>query len=625
LLYTSPLILEESVLISAVLIGENGELSLPIENFYLIDNEHDIPVVHLQTEAENLWDDQKGIYVEGTNGVPGNCLFTNRNWNRDWKRKAQLSFFEANGMLAFSEKVDLEISGACSRQQQMKSLKIELEDEKTTQYPIFPQLPFTEYRSFKLRNSGSDFTQTLMRDGVLQEALRTQIDLDLMAYRPVVLYINGAYFGVYNLREIMNQDYINQHHGVQEIDMVRDPWIPSQQVKEGDATDCDALNEWVIENDLTIPENYAYFQENIELNQMINYWTAQMYIANYDWPGNNMMMWRNRNLPAAQWRFMLFDLDISTNSLSDGRTSSSFNSLSHALAPDGEIWPNSPPSTLWLRKLIQNPLFLNELSQRHLSVGQLVLTAEYMQSVTDSLANLIRPEMPMHINFWNNAPSNWSSGEYIPSGGDYAAWEEEVEQFVQFFEKRLAFVIEHYQNKLGFEETFELHLNYDENAGGKIVLHQNKMKTPYNYSGQYFKNIPLRIEAIAAPGYIFVKWKEINSSDAVLSFVGTEDQILTPIFVRESDILAPDADLEWAFYPSLATDFLYVEAAVANPVDATVKVVNAVGQIVYETSIKINNYPETTPVDISHIAEGVYFLRMSFGNEVRLEKFVVQR
>ena len=200
-----------------------------------------------------------------------------------------------------------------------------------------------------------------------------------------------------------------------------------------------------------------------------------------------------------------------------------------------------------------------------------------------------------------------------------------MDRFTSYFEERLSFVIEHYGDKFDFKETYQLHLNYDESTAGKLVLHENKMQTPYDYMGQYFTNIPIRVEAIAEPGYVFVKWEEIDSRDAVLSFVGTEDQILTPVFLKESEILAAEDGLQWTVYPTLAADFLYVEAAYANPSKLKVEIVNSVGQIVFEENIEVYNYLEVHSFDIKDIAEGIYFLRLNTADEKSSVKFVVQR
>ena len=624
ILYTGVITLNTSQLIRASVFVDGFAPTSPIENFYLIENTHEIPVIHLQSDADNLWDDEKGIYVIGTNGKQGNCISANRNWNQEWKRDGKLTFYESNGDIGFEKKVELKISGGCSRRQSMKSFNVFLKDDETTDYQLFPQLPYTDYRRFKLRNSGSDYTQTMLRDGAIQEIVRGEIDMDLMAYRPVVVYINGTYFGIYGLREFFNEDYIEQHHGVNELDMVRNPWMYYQEVKEGDAIECDDFNEWMAENDLSTPENYTYFKEKVDVNQMMNYWLVEMYISNYDWPDNNMMIWRERNNANAKWRWMLYDLDSST---AYGATSSfpEYNSLTHALYPNSQSWPNRPPSTLWLRKLIENEAFLNEFAQRHLSFGQILFAPNRIETIVDSIANTFRAEMPAHIEFWNNAPEEWSMDNRQPSGGTVATWEDFLVKYKDFFTDRFSYIPEHYNERLQFEGTFDLEINYDEYSGGEVFFHENKMKIPYNYQGEYFRKRPLRIEAVANEGYVFVKWKETDNRNARLNFISEENQILTPIFVKETDFLPLEAGLQMEIYPNPAQNFIIIQTANSIKTKAKYTLHNAIGQFIFSNEIELENFPETHRIDISQLSNGVYFLELETNTEKKIQKIVINK
>ncbi|MGK0365564.1 MAG: hypothetical protein ACI85O_002630 [Saprospiraceae bacterium] len=624
ILYTEPITLDISQFIRASIFIEGFAPTRPTGNFYLIENTHQLPVMHLHTDADNLWDDEKGIYVIGTNGKQGNCISENRNWNQEWKRDGKAIFYESNGTIGFEKEVELKISGGCSRRQSMKSFNVFLKDNETTDYQLFPQLPYTNYRRFKLRNSGSDYTQTMLRDGAIHEMLRREIDIDLMAYRPVVVYLNGVYFGVYGLREFFNEDYIEQHYGITGTDMVRNPWMYYQEVKEGDAIVCDEFNEWVEENDLSTPENFTYLKKNVDINQMINYWLVEMYISNYDWPDNNMMIWRDRNDLNAKWRWMLYDLDSSTKY---GAASSlpEYNSLTHALYPNSEFWPNRPPSTLWLRKLIENEAFLNEFSQRHLSFGQILFATNRVDNIVDSIANSFRAEMPAHIEFWNNAPEEWSMDDRLPSGGSVENWEDFLVNYKYFFADRFSYIPEHYEERLQFEGTFSLEINHDESSGGKVFFHENKMEVPHNYRGEYFKKRPLRIEAVANEGYVFVKWQENGNRNARLDFISEASQTLTPIFVKETDFLSSESGLQMEIYPNPAQDFFIIEAANATKKNAKYILHNAIGQFIFSKEIELENFPEEHRIDTSLLSNGIYFLTFETDIEQQIQKIIINR
>ena len=621
--YTEPLTLDTTVLITAAVLTAEGSWGLPVGRFYLTGKEHTLPVLQIQTEQANLWDHHRGIYAKGTNGVGNVCSSAPRNWNQPWRRPAALTFYETDGSIGFAKKAEIKIAGGCSRGLRMKSFNVFLEDGDNLDYPLFPQLPHRNYRRFKLRNSGADFAHTMLRDGAIQEILRGRVDLDLQAYRPVVLYLNGRYFGIYNLREFYNEDYINQYYGERETDMIRNPWMYYQEVKEGDAEACNALNDWVAEHNLTTPENYDYFREKVDLNQMINYWLSELYTANFDWPDNNMMMWNDRNDPAARWRFMLYDLDVSTG-YNQQWAGAEYNSLRHALAPNSNSWPNRPPSTLWLRKLTQNLEFLHEFAQRHLSFGQLIFSPARVRHFTDSLVNDIRPEMSNHSEFWNSTPDSWATDLRPTVGGSTEVWEERLWFFTDFFDNRLPQVIGQYASEFDFAGTYELHLNFTSESGGRVVLHRNKMPAPFDYKGQYFRNIPLRLEAVPDPGFVFVKWEETDYPHPVLDFLADQNQTLTPLFVRAEDILTTDADLQLNVFPNPATDVLTFRVASGQPVFARATIINVFGQWLLQRDLTLDNIPSEHDFNLSDFAPGIYFLQLQTGNDKRIEKFMIR-
>ena len=76
-------------------------------------------------------------------------------------------------------------------------------------HQIFPDLPITEFKSIVLRISGEDWFGNLFRDAMMQSLVKDR-DMDIQAYRPAVIYINGEYWGIQNIREKMNEEYIRR-------------------------------------------------------------------------------------------------------------------------------------------------------------------------------------------------------------------------------------------------------------------------------------------------------------------------------------------------------------------------------------------------------------------------------
>ena len=630
ILYTGePIVLDSTVFIRATICAVDFAPSVPSEGFYLIDKNYDIPVIHIGTDSVNLWNDYAGIYTTGRGGIHVYCSTQRRNWNQPWKRRSEVTFFDTNGDIGFTKPANIKISGNCSRGHKMKSIGVSLEGDETTEYPLFDHLPYTDYRQFKLRNSGNDSESTMIRDGALQTMLQGEIDLDLMAYRPIVLYVNGDYFGIYGLREVMNEKYIKQHHDVEDADILVNRWSLYPGIVAGDTDNWDALSAWVTATDLSIPENYEYFKSQVEIDPFIDYFLSEMYLANYDWPGNNMRMWRDRSDPNSKWRWLLYDLDVSSNFDVGGWSCSSVhcNYLHRCLEEDSNSFFNGPASTEWLRKLVQNRGFTNELMQRNCTFAQAVFAPERAEYYIDSLSNLIRPEVPTHIQHWLNAPAEMGETEWIPSGGTLADWDAKVDRFKAFFSNRFEYNFTHFRLQFNVWDDFNLQVNVEDSAQGEVVLHENKMAVPPDYFGKYFGNVPMRVEAVPAEGYKFIKWEETGNFEPVFYLNTNQSQTITPIFVKEEDYFEPLAEnalVDMRLFPNPATDALNFVIGYGRLSEASLTVSNVLGQIIHQEKISVERHPKRRIINLNNWQSGIYFFRLVIDNEEIVERVVVE-
>ena len=228
----------------------------------------------------------------------------------------------------------------------------------------------------------------------------------MMAYEPVVVYLNGEYWGFYGLREKYSKHYVESHHGVDKdsIDLLKNPYS-AIEIKEGDAIAWDELTSFIEDNSMQNLINYDFVNSRIDINEFMNYNIGQMYAANYDWPANNVTVWRDRN--NGKFRWMLYDLDISSGFGEWTPSNAQFNAINHATTINGDPWPNNPQSTLFLRKIIQNEFFQNEFAQRTCTFGQTIFAPERTEYFIDSLTARVASEIPSLINKFDNVPADW--------------------------------------------------------------------------------------------------------------------------------------------------------------------------------------------------------------------------
>jgi hypothetical protein len=313
--------------------------------------------------------------------------------------------------------------------------------------------------------------------------------VDVQAYRPAVIYLNGEYWGIQNIREKINEHYIASHFEVDpdNIDLLEN----RNGVIRGDAQDYDALFAFIENNNLATSANYAYVTTKIDIENFIDYQVAEIYFNNTDWPGNNLKFWRERS-DSGHWRWIMFDTDFGFG-LYDASAYQN-NTLAFATATDGPDWPNPPWSTLFLRKLLENETFRRKFINRFADFLNTRFLPSNIYAQIDSIQNLIADEMPRHYERWKDS-YYW---------GSLDGWYNQIEVLKTFARLRPSKVIEHLQAKFGLAGTASLTIHITP-AGGAVRINSIYTRED-SWQGQYFKGVPIELEAIPRPGFRFEQW-----------------------------------------------------------------------------------------------------------------------
>ena len=484
--YTGPIEISKTTVIRARAI-DSGKLPGNISTAtYIVNFKTNLPIISLVTDPPNLWDWETGIYVEGPNADPAEPHFGANYW-QDWEKPAYIEFFEPDKGYQFSANVGIKIYGAWTRANPQKSLAIFARKKYGTgkiNYRLFPWLNIDEFESFVLRNSGNDWYYTMFRDGLVYCLVR-DLNIDALAYRPAVLFLNGEYWGIHNIREKINEHYISSHHYLDKdkINLLE----MYNTVIHGSGKDYNDLYNFIKHNNMTIKSNYEYVKGKMDIDEYINYLITEIYLDNRDWPGNNLKYW---NAPGKKFRWILFDTDFCFG-LYDP-TAYKFNTLEFALEPNGPNWPNPPWSTLIFRKLIQNSSFRNQFINTACDLINTYLSYRYISETVDSLKNLISNEMYRHLERW------------LPEKKFYN-WLNDIENIKKFAFYRPAYFFSFLQNLFGLSAAYSLKVHINPPEAGKIKINSIIINKP-NFSGKYYREIPITIQAISKSGYIFDKW-----------------------------------------------------------------------------------------------------------------------
>ena len=236
LAYSLPLNLSATTTIRATVFAPGYIQSPTVTNTYFIDQEFHLPAFCITTDSLNLWDYNTGIYVLGPNADTASPYLGANFW-QDWQKPASIEYFDKDKNRIFSTNAEIEIYGNYSRYKPQKSFEIKLSDRFGTGeliYPFLQDKPFiTEYDRFVLRNAGTDWNVVHFRDGLMQRLMKNTYS-GYVGSEPVVMFLNGAFWGVYQFNEKHNQNWIKSNFGFEEDEINYIEQIgPSIVVNEG--------------------------------------------------------------------------------------------------------------------------------------------------------------------------------------------------------------------------------------------------------------------------------------------------------------------------------------------------------------------------------------------------------
>ena len=493
--YMGPVAVNETIVLKARVFEPEYLPSETVTSTYFINDSSELTVISLSTDPDNFWDYDYGIYVMGPNASPDIPHYGANFW-QDWERPIHIELFETNQTLGFSSNAGVKIFGNWSRRFPQKSLSLFARGEygsNAFNYAFFENRFIDSYQALVLRNSGSDWPSTMMRDGMMASLVDNE-GIDLQAYRPAAVYINGDYWGIYNIREKVNEHFIAGNHGVDpdNIDLLYNNANPIL----GDASHYNALIDYLSNEDITLDENYNYVKTQMDIDNFISYQAAEIYFCNTDWPANNIKFWRPRT-DDGRWRWIMFDTDVGFGRYDQEAYTN--NSLEFALATDGPYWPNPPWSTFMLRRLVENEDFRTQFINRFCDLFNTTLKTESVLAHIDSIKSVIEPEIPAHIDRWEYGPLNW--------------WNLRVDVIENFGQHRYTYMIEDLQEQFNLEDLGLLTVDISAVNTGHVQVN-SVIPDDYPWSGDYFQDLEIHLKALPAQGFQFTEWSTNYGSDA---------------------------------------------------------------------------------------------------------------
>ncbi len=492
-LYKFPLLIEETTVLRTKAYKGRKDSDVFAHTYFINEPATTLPTVSLTVDPWMLFDPEEGLFMNGPDAIDSLWRKPGANFWSKSERGINTEIFEKDGDCVFRSPTGFRLFGGMSRLFPQKSLTLVCRDqygEKRIRHKLFGKNGSKKFKFLVLRNSGSDWGKSHFRDAFMVD-LVDKWDIETQDDRPAQVYINGKYWGIYHIREKVNRYFIESKWGYHKdsIDLIEHKITR----KRGSRKHYQRMLDFLEDNDMSLPENYAYIQTQMDVENFMDYKIAEIYFDNVD-AGGNIKYWRPQ-IEGGRWRWILYDTDWGFG-LHD-KAAYKHNSLAFHTEPNGPYWPNPPWSTFILRNLLDNREFKQAFVTRFADHINKSFHPQKALRLIDKHYQRLLPEMSRHLDRWQLAEKNWL---------------EEIDVMRTFAKERPDYMRAHLKEK--FDLGKDVTLNVTASAGGKIILNQNvEINSGDVFSGQYFEKTPVTLLAEPDLGYKFSHWEGVELMD----------------------------------------------------------------------------------------------------------------
>jgi len=482
-LYVGGMMLNQTIGIRAINVNSGRLPSRTANATFFIKEPSNLPIVSITSDPINLF-----------NG-PGPAIYDNSITNTSVP--VNVEYFDQNKVRRFSENAGLSIVGNFSTAFAQKSMQFIFDNDFGASGDI-PNAVFQDdkpdikfLKGFRVRNMDDDYSQARMRD-VVANRLSKGTNSSWAAYQNVAVFINGKYWGHYGARELLDRYYVRDNYGADpnNVDMVKTLFGNPLEMEEGTDSSYLALTDFIINSNMSSPQNYAKVDETIDVNNWIDYFCNQIYVDNEDWfPSfyyNNTRMFTARD-PYVKWKYLQWDQGYS-------QYNPSFNLLENVLND-----PNNSTHSQMFKSLLSNINFQRLFINRFADLLNTNFRSAKVHKLIGENALELKDEITRTYERWIGP----SGGNYPPP--DSTEWVQQVENLKNFHAFRRPEQFNHIQSEFNLNDQVDITLNVIP-AGAGFIKISTIIPQDLPWTGTYFNGVPVSVRAVANPGFKFTKW-----------------------------------------------------------------------------------------------------------------------
>lgn len=509
----------ETAVLSVKAFGEGMVPSETVDRIYFVNEPStSLQKVSIFTQPDHLWDWNTGIYVSGPNAGQDYPFFGSNFW-QPWSRESRLTWFDGAGDPVAEARLDLEIHGGWSRAEPQRSFRLDFKKRYSgpLEHAVFGSKPsIEEFGNLNLRNGGQASWENKFQDAFYGE-LALETNVVASGWRPVEVYLNGEYWGVYGAREKADEQFVEDNFGWDDnaVDLVSAFTSLNGGPSAFEAT---------VDPMLQLPDGSVAFREafaqNFDVASYIDYHIFEIHGQNVDWIaapwGQNNVKFFRANTGDGLWRPMLYDTDACFGAWG---TSPYDNYLNLTLNP-----PYDSRFTDLFRKVLADDEYQCHFATRTCDLLETSFSAEVFDARLSMAAANLAPAMVHHIEQWDS-----------PASLSY--WQQRVEHMRNHNEVRASPERSQVRDEFGYSAPELLTVNWSPPFGGEVTVNE-MVGLGAGWNGEYFGECPIRLAAVPGMGYGFLGWQNnlhidmglVDANDPFVEVALQEDDQFFAIF-----------------------------------------------------------------------------------------------
>lgn len=512
-IYSSPITINETTILIAKVFSNDPSYhpSLLTFNTYFINVTHTMPVISASA----------GQLTQLLNG------------NQSLRPYGTFEYFNASGQRTTIGYGEFNEHGQDSWVHDQRSIDYVSRDECGYNYairePIIPITDRDEFQRIILRAAGDDNypgidSSALLRDMFVQNIAEiNNMNLDVRKGEKCVMYANGQYWGVYGMREkVDDHDFTEYYYGQDKYNLYfLKLWGGTWAEYGGDAAFSDwyQVRDYIKNNDMSVQENFEYVKARYDYTSLIDYIIINSFVVCSDWINWNVGWWKGLNPEGGhtRWGYILWDEDATFNHYINYTGVPGTHPTVSPCYPQN-LTADPGQHIVVLNRLRNNPEFNQYYISRYIDLYNTAFKPENMIGYLNEIVDKMAPEMPRHIQRW---------------GGSMFEWENNVQKIRNFINTRYAYLPTGLANCYNLNGPYNFEVNVQPAGAGFVQLNSLELDQ-YPWEGDYFGGVSMKLKATPLDSnYEFDRWELVNHTafpnnnvDEITLFPENSEQIL---------------------------------------------------------------------------------------------------